>query len=116
MKTKQIIGILAIIAVTGGGTVLAKHHVPKPSPNGIKFPAGYQNWKVISMSHRVDNKTVRVIFSSEENLAFNVQCINTYFSHFFCAICLFTTKCVRALLSGIPTLSQLRVHFPYILQ
>lgn len=36
-----------------------------PAPNGIKFPAGYQNWRVISMSHRVDNKTVRVIYGND---------------------------------------------------
>lgn len=65
MKIKQIIGILtatmAIISMAG-----AAHHVPKSSPNGIKFPAGYQNWKVISMSHRVDNKTVRVIYGNNK--------------------------------------------------
>jgi len=38
---------------------------PKPSPNGIEFPAGYQNWKLISMSHRVDNNTVRVILGND---------------------------------------------------
>lgn len=36
-----------------------------PAPNGIAFPAGYQDWRVISMSHRVDNKTVRVIYGND---------------------------------------------------
>lgn len=36
----------------------------KPSPNGIAFPKGYQNWRVISMSHRIDNNTVRVIYGN----------------------------------------------------
>jgi hypothetical protein len=36
-----------------------------PSPNGIAFPAGYQNWRVISISHRVDNHTMRVIYGND---------------------------------------------------
>ena len=38
---------------------------PQPAPNGIKFPVGYQDWTVLSMSHRVDNKTVRVIYGND---------------------------------------------------
>lgn len=59
---------LAIFIVTSlmSGSINAAHHVPKPSPNGIKFPAGYQDWAVISMSHRVDNKTVRVIYGNDK--------------------------------------------------
>ncbi len=37
----------------------------KPSPNGIAFPKGYQNWRIISMSHRTDNNTVRIIFGND---------------------------------------------------
>lgn len=48
------------------GVAGAAHHVVKPSPNGIAYPAGYQNWQVISMSHRVDNKTVRVIYGNDK--------------------------------------------------
>ena len=36
-----------------------------PSPNGIAFPAGYQDWRVISISHRVDNNTLRVIYGND---------------------------------------------------
>jgi hypothetical protein len=37
-----------------------------PAPNGIEFPKGYQDWRVISMSHRVDNKTVRIIYGNDK--------------------------------------------------
>lgn len=52
-----IVGLLAAPAWAGS-------KVP-PAPNGIKFPAGYQDWAVLSMSHRLDNKTVRVIYGND---------------------------------------------------
>lgn len=68
MKIKQLLSAFAV-AFLVSGVVSAAHHVPKPSPNGIKFPKGYQNWRVISMSHRVDNKTVRVIYGNKKAIA-----------------------------------------------
>jgi len=35
------------------------------APNGIEFPSDYPNWRVISMSHRVDNHTVRAILGND---------------------------------------------------
>ena len=35
------------------------------SPNGIALPEGYKDWKVISISHRVDNKTMRTILGND---------------------------------------------------
>ncbi len=35
------------------------------SPNGIKLPADYKNWKLISSSHREDSKTLRVILGND---------------------------------------------------
>jgi hypothetical protein len=35
------------------------------APNGIEFPSDYPNWRVISMSHRLDNHTVRVILGND---------------------------------------------------
>ncbi len=58
------IGILVILGLIVT-PVYAANKVA-PSPNGIKFPVGYQNWKVISMSHRTDNKTVRVIYGNDK--------------------------------------------------
>ncbi|MDH5444450.1 MAG: cytochrome P460 family protein [Gammaproteobacteria bacterium] len=65
MHFRHYLAILSgFVALTAVAT--AAHHVPKPSPNGIKFPVGYQDWTVISMSHRVDNKTVRVIYGNDQ--------------------------------------------------
>ena len=36
-----------------------------PAPNGITFPADYPDWSVISVSHRIDNNTLRVILGNE---------------------------------------------------
>jgi len=36
-----------------------------PAPNGIPFPADYVNWRVISTSHRIDNKTMRIILGND---------------------------------------------------
>ncbi len=38
----------------------------KMSPsNGIDYPAGWQNWATIAVSHRTDNNTLRVILGNE---------------------------------------------------
>jgi len=36
-----------------------------PAPNGIPLPGGYRDWKVIAVSHRTDNKTLRVIVGND---------------------------------------------------
>ena len=36
---------------------------PKPS-HGINYPTGWQNWKTIAVTHRRDNKTIRVILGN----------------------------------------------------
>jgi len=50
------------------GSVIAGDKVA-PSPNGIAFPDGYQDWAVISVSHRIDNKTLRVILGNDKAIA-----------------------------------------------
>ena len=55
----------ALICLIGcSGTALAGGTVPA-APNGIALPEGYQDWKVISSSHREDNKTLRVILGND---------------------------------------------------
>jgi len=58
---------MAVLATIGliSTSAFAANKV-RPAPNGIKFPAGYQDWRVISMSHRVDNKTVRIIYGNDK--------------------------------------------------
>lgn len=47
-----------------GGKTLTKHAV-EPAPNGIEYIAGYRNWKVISISDRFDNGTMRIIYGND---------------------------------------------------
>lgn len=35
-----------------------------PAPNGIKYPVGLKNWRVISTSYRTENDTQRVILGN----------------------------------------------------
>ncbi|MDH5631605.1 MAG: cytochrome P460 family protein [Gammaproteobacteria bacterium] len=65
MGTKSGLAMLVVTTLVAG-LATADHHKVKPSPNGIAFPAGYQNWQVISMSHRTDNNTVRVIYGNDK--------------------------------------------------
>ena len=56
-------GVLTLFATS----LLAEpvNEQPEPSPNGIVFPQGYSDWRVISISHRVDNNTLRVILGND---------------------------------------------------
>jgi len=40
-----------------------------PAPNGITLPAGYKDWRVISVSQRTDNNTMRVILGNDVAIA-----------------------------------------------
>ena len=42
----------------------ADKQLPEPS-HGIAYPAGWQNWAAIAVSHRVDNKTLRLILGND---------------------------------------------------
>lgn len=37
----------------------------KPAPNGLELPENYKDWRIISQSHRIDNKTVRIIIGND---------------------------------------------------
>lgn len=39
--------------------------VVPPAPNGIKLPKHFRDWKVIGISHREDNHTLRVILGND---------------------------------------------------
>ncbi|WP_455234582.1 cytochrome P460 family protein [Thiogranum longum] len=56
-----------LTAVVLSGQVWADPAAPgvAPAPNGIQLPANYKDWAVISISHRVDNNTMRVIVGNE---------------------------------------------------
>lgn len=67
MKRLSIFG-LAVVLMSAAFGASAGSEVP-PSPNGIAFPAGYQDWRVIGVSHREDNKTLRVVFGNDKAIA-----------------------------------------------
>jgi len=65
MKSKTLFTLcMVLLASLSSISVFAEKQV-KPSPNGIALPEGYQDWKVISQSHRTDNKTVRIILGND---------------------------------------------------
>jgi hypothetical protein len=37
---------------------------PAPAPNGIEMPVGYQNWRLIAVSQRTENQTLRAILGN----------------------------------------------------
>jgi len=40
--------------------------IPPPTANDIHFPVNYQDWDIIAVSHREDNKTLRAIIGNHE--------------------------------------------------
>lgn len=67
MKRMGVIlaGLLSVCLV--GATAAADKVAP--APNGIALPEGYQDWRVIGVSHRTDNNTLRVIIGNDAAVA-----------------------------------------------
>ncbi len=55
---------MAFGALLVGGSIAAAEK-PAPAPNGIEMPAYYKNWRVIGVSHRQDNESLRVIVGND---------------------------------------------------
>ena len=51
------------------GPTAANASPPGAAPNGIEFPADYADWRVISISDRTDNKTLRAILGNDVAIA-----------------------------------------------
>jgi len=64
IKTRIHFSVIIILLNLGVNMAFAGP-VIEAAPNGIKIPAGYQNWKVISQSHRIDNESMRIILGNE---------------------------------------------------
>ena len=62
---KKQCAIVLTICLFTGGLSFAFHPLVQMSPNGISIPADYKNWRVIALSHRSDNKTLRVILGND---------------------------------------------------
>lgn len=55
-----LIRLLAVATFAIGSALAAD-----PAPNGITLPKGYKDWRVISVSERSDNKTLRAILGND---------------------------------------------------
>ncbi len=66
IKQKVMISIpaLTLLASAALQPVVAES-LPAAAPNGIEFPTGYQDWRIISQSHRTDNHSVRIILGND---------------------------------------------------
>lgn len=58
---RNIVTAAGLLMATG----LATAQEVAPAPNGIEFPADYVDWRVISVSHRTDHKSMRVILGND---------------------------------------------------
>ena len=57
---KTLVRLLALATLISGSASAAD-----PAPNGIALPQGYKDWKLISVSERTDNKTLRAILGND---------------------------------------------------
>ena len=57
-----MIGLILFLPAAMAATVA-------PAPNGIEMPQGYRNWRVIGVSHRSDNHTLRAILGNDTAVA-----------------------------------------------
>lgn len=63
---KKLLVLAATLAGVGAGAAVAiAQNAPAPAPNGITLPEGYRDWRVISVSERTDNNTLRVILGND---------------------------------------------------
>jgi hypothetical protein len=53
-------GILSIVAAT-----CSTQRKAELAPNGIALPDGYEDWRVIGVSQRTDNNTLRVVLGND---------------------------------------------------
>jgi len=64
MKIQGLRWLLAITMVLASHALIAGTDIA-PAANGIHVPVGYQNWRVIGVSHRTDNNSLRVIVGNQ---------------------------------------------------
>ncbi len=70
VRTLVMLSVLALAAalVAGFQPAEAKDGV-KAAPNGIAFPKNYSDWRLIAISQREDNKTMRAILGNDKAIA-----------------------------------------------
>ncbi len=60
MKHSLFKYLIPALMLTNSPAILAKDKIPAAA-NGIEVPVGYKNWRVIAVSHRTDNNSLRAI-------------------------------------------------------
>ena len=60
--TLVLLTSLTAIAESSGKEVL-------PSLNGIRIPDAYKEWRIIAVSHRTDNNTLRIILGNDKAIS-----------------------------------------------
>ena len=67
LTKKSMAATLLLGLIISGSLVHAAGHSKKALPNldGIELPEKYKDWKVISASHRTDNKSMRIILGND---------------------------------------------------
>ena len=61
---KYLICTMFLLLATASTTVFSSDSTPASS-HGIAYPAGWQNWAAIAVSHRTDNNTIRTILGND---------------------------------------------------
>ena len=64
MKLKPITAAIFLSLATISQSLFADTTI-KPAPNGITLPEAYKDWRVISISHRTDNHSLRTILGND---------------------------------------------------
>jgi hypothetical protein len=62
---KFLVTMMAVCGLGAGMALAAGSGKVAPAPNGIAFPADYRDWRVISVSHRTDNHSMRAILGND---------------------------------------------------
>lgn len=59
--------IQKIFRIVAALTLMAAHqlYAADPAPNGIALPAGYKDWRLLSVHSRSDNGTLRAVLGNE---------------------------------------------------
>ena len=65
MKKSMLAAFAAVVAITGAVPTVAQNSRSAAAPNGIELPAGYKDWRVLSVSHRTDKPTLRAILGND---------------------------------------------------
>jgi hypothetical protein len=61
----KLLNMIILVSVTVPVHSVSNGGAAQPAPNGVELPEGYKDWPVISISHRIDNHTLRVIVGNE---------------------------------------------------